>query len=330
MIVKASALNLECKFNHGNYAYVGNYYACEIQNINIQTSDNREMTQVIGTHSNGRNNKNVEHISAVSKTIRFLPKRLEVLFPNLKTMRLYACNMEEIRQSDLAPFGKNLEVICFDYNKIKYLEKDLFAKNEKLRYVYFDGNQIKFIHEKVFDNLNFLVTLWMNNNDCTRGVGNLQKDNNRDGVLRIISESKRLCSSGYEAFAVNIGVNSSNNTQNVKNVDENKEVTMIITNSISDKLNELISSTKKIENNCVNEKSKFIQEITNANKESLNEIVKSLNNNDNVLRENRKLKAEIESLKMQAITADRKDDCEFSETTVGNFIIVNIICPKLK
>lgn len=121
--------------------------------------------------------------------VEYFPHGLDKIFPDLYEVDFWHSGLKEIRQVDLKPFGK-LKSILVHNNMIEYIEKDLFKFNPDLVYVNLDYNKISYIDPNVFDNLNSLKWLFLINLSCI----DKRSWNDRQDTLNVITEMKGKCS----------------------------------------------------------------------------------------------------------------------------------------
>jgi Leucine-rich repeat (LRR) protein len=143
-----------------------------------------------GSHLSGKSNDDVTCFvsNKGSYVVEYFPRNLENIFKNLKMIAIERVRLKEIKQSDLRPFSK-LVNLWLDYNDIEFLEDGLFAYNPELKSVNFHNNKIIHIGTQVFENLNELTSLYLSNNKCI----DMYADNNQTVVKEIISQAKVKC-----------------------------------------------------------------------------------------------------------------------------------------
>lgn len=154
-------------------------------------NEQKEITEVAGSHRAGKNLTNVEtfYISSQSDT-NYMPTNLCTHFPNLKKIDIYAKKLVEVTK-DIFDGCSKLEVIYLrnlNFNnfsedifcrtptltkvmvidsKIEVLQKDIFKNNEKIFYIKFDNNGLKLadfeLSENQKSNINHFSFL---NNPC--------------------------------------------------------------------------------------------------------------------------------------------------------------------
>lgn len=131
---------------------------------------------------------NSEFRKKIIVEINFFPQGLAEIFPNLKAIRLTGVQLKEIHQSDLKPF-EQLKTLSLWDNDLEYLEKDLFLYNLNLVGISLEYNKISYIDPNVFDNLKSLIDLHLKNNICIS-----EKAVNSTGVTKIIQKIGYQCS----------------------------------------------------------------------------------------------------------------------------------------
>lgn len=135
---------------------------------------------VLGTHSGGRNNADVESIWIESQNeLTFVPSRLENFFPNLKVFYFYHTNLKSISSADLQPFSELLWLSVLQGSLIS-IDGDLFQFSEKIRGIDFNSNQIEHVGHNLATSLEELQYLGFLNNTCIN-----QEAGNRTAILQL-------------------------------------------------------------------------------------------------------------------------------------------------
>lgn len=191
----ALAYNIECEYKTKTDWYaIDNVYFCNIATnlskcahvIDVDTT----VTSVSGTHLDGKTNADVVGFRADGKTVNYFPHGLEKFFTPDKIVfiNIWSSGLKEIHGEDLAPYT-NVKFISFSDNDLEVIEPDLFKYNPKLEIIGFPKNKIKKVDTTVFDQLNGLVSLYMNKNACI----SKEVTRNRKKVLQLINEMKKKC-----------------------------------------------------------------------------------------------------------------------------------------
>lgn len=110
------------------------------------------------------------------KGVKFLPKNLFSVLPNLVAMQLWNCSVASINENHFKGLSKlkilslannrienvasdsfvdlvSLEHLSMPFNRIRSLGKSTFAALHALRQLYLNDNEIRFLHPKIFDAL---------------------------------------------------------------------------------------------------------------------------------------------------------------------------------
>jgi hypothetical protein len=133
---------IECKF----FEHESNGYTCEVESF-----ETHKIRSVTGMHLPGKSNKDVEFLSAKSKTLQHLPENLSQIFPKLEHISIESAEFREILQTDLEPFGDNLRTLSLTKTKLESLPADLFKANEMVGHLYIESDVFKHINKSMFD-----------------------------------------------------------------------------------------------------------------------------------------------------------------------------------
>ena len=170
-------------------------YRCEVKDgFTIDSIKERLIVLVEGHHTSFQTNNAVIGFCSEYKTIKYFPRGLEKVFPNIKSIYIWHAGLKQIEQADLEPLRS---LVDFDVwgNEIKEIPKDLFKYNTELKHISFTDNRITFIDPNVFDNLNGLAGLFL---DKTASYDwdpcvNFRIENDRDAVVEAIRELEGKC-----------------------------------------------------------------------------------------------------------------------------------------
>lgn len=101
-VMSTFAVEFTCLYRNSNWEYLDTVYNCEIFLVR-----NKELTEVLditGTHTPGKTFENVEGIYLFDKiATKKIPSKIEIYFPNLKSIRWSLSNLESISAGDLEP-----------------------------------------------------------------------------------------------------------------------------------------------------------------------------------------------------------------------------------
>jgi hypothetical protein len=160
-----AAVVIECEFKTEYWHVVGIFYSCNLSVDPSITSPGVTVTSATGNHEFLKIHADVQGFRSDDKTINFMPRGLNDVFPNLIGIAFNVAGMKEIHQSDLKQFPR-LRFFSLWNNAITVVEQDLFKFNPELEYVHLNGNKITQIHPTVFDHLSKLVMLSLEPSMC--------------------------------------------------------------------------------------------------------------------------------------------------------------------
>lgn len=181
----SAAIDFNCTYVELKW---GSNFSCKAENFEITSKDNRDLSMSSGTDSEVHK---VELFNVFNQIVHFFPRKLEEIFPHLNAIRIFHCELQEIKSEDLKPFGKNLKKLFLGRNEIKILESDLFVHSPKLESFGVRENQILTVEDGTFKNVPELMMLDMGNNPCFSGYF-FGVQNVRNGVLEVEESCKKL------------------------------------------------------------------------------------------------------------------------------------------
>jgi BTB/POZ domain/Leucine rich repeat len=124
-------------------------YACIIRGLSI-TRKGTEIIGVNGNHQETRTNFDVEKVQIYLSSIKFFPRGLGKIFPNLKSLIILKCGLREISRDDLKGL-ENLELLYLNGNHLISLPSDLFCDMKKLKKISFTGNKLERMSSKLLE-----------------------------------------------------------------------------------------------------------------------------------------------------------------------------------
>lgn len=98
-----------------------------------------------------------------SKNIKFLPKNLHQVFPNLVAFSFSSCSIEFVSGNHFQNLTKLKDLSLID-NKFKEIAADAFADLIDLQFLYLNQNRINFLWQTTFDSLKKLNVLSLTSN----------------------------------------------------------------------------------------------------------------------------------------------------------------------
>lgn len=159
-------MEIACSFNYGSLFEFYPIYTCLVDSADIN-EPGTFISAFNGTHQNGESNKDVEAISFRRCNVKYFPRGLPWIFPNLRKLNLFRTGLQAINRADLIGF-QDLESLCMVANKLKMLPSDLFHGMTKLKHIAFSGNQIEFmssdILKPIMNNADMYIDFLLNKN----------------------------------------------------------------------------------------------------------------------------------------------------------------------
>lgn len=158
----ATALVLECDFKE-HRSYWGLKYACVAKNLKTTLSD-RKVTEVTGTHLDGKTNKDVKKVLIQHQNCPYLPTNLGSHFENLEVLYVMKSNVSHLTNDDLT--GLKLKIFDVSYNPIKRLHKDYFNGQDLIEIISFYDCELNYVEKGVLDPLVNLKEGHFQFNEC--------------------------------------------------------------------------------------------------------------------------------------------------------------------
>lgn len=159
----AEFLILDCIFEFNAFK---DYTCFATESFEINSEDDRTITEVEGNHAEGKTNGDVKAFGARDITIKYFPKDLQKFFPQVAIIDIENSELQEITREDVAPFGSKLTTLFLAENEIENIEADTFTENTNLVSVSLNRNHIKYVGTGVFSKLSNLAVLQFEDNIC--------------------------------------------------------------------------------------------------------------------------------------------------------------------
>lgn len=179
---------LNCTFEKSDYSKYP--YTCTAGSDLITSENDREITEVIGEHLEGKNHDNVESLIVFSKISILFPRGVTKFFKNIQEVLIYNTKLEALTKDDLEQFGENLKRFLLYGNPIKVIEPQLFVHNKNLKLIEFQSSRVEVVNESAFDGLDKLEDLNLQMNRCTSSRDFAWK---RENVLKLIKSVAEKC-----------------------------------------------------------------------------------------------------------------------------------------
>lgn len=190
LIIISTPLNLNCTYNkNADWWIVKFVYQCDIKSyISVQTPQESLIYSINGNHLLYHGNNDVKGFVIQKLVVQFFPTQLDKFFKNLELIHISHCNLKEVHQTHVKPFPKLRAIVLHD-NDIEVIENGLFDYNLNLEIVWLNKNKLIHIGMNVFDDLNKLTYLNLEDCNCI----SMHAKNNTIEVKQIIKISKEKC-----------------------------------------------------------------------------------------------------------------------------------------
>lgn len=145
---------MEIKCKYWNRVWKGpdftSYYGCQVSEASI-TKPGTDIKAFIGEHEQGKTIFDVEMVwFDNTAVIEYIPRRIHLIFPNLKILIIGFCGLKSINCNDLKGF-ENLEIFWIYKSKLRSLPLDLFKGMTKLKDFQVFGNDLEFLSSKLLE-----------------------------------------------------------------------------------------------------------------------------------------------------------------------------------
>lgn len=161
-------------FGEFKYEEKHDIYKCNITRV-ISWKVDEKVLRTVGDHQKDKTNDNLSAISFNNIRIDHFPRRLEMFFPNLRTLTINSCGLQSIRKFDLIGL-ENLKQLTLNGNEISALPDNLFEATPNIETLSFYSNRIRFIGMNIFNPLSKLkyanFKMNVNIDVCFKTVGN--------------------------------------------------------------------------------------------------------------------------------------------------------------
>jgi Leucine-rich repeat (LRR) protein len=131
----------------------------------IENIGDATINSISGAHLKGKSSNDVTAFDQEYIKFSHFPKNFHDHFDNLQKIRMKNSQLKKIHAENLENL-EELKILDLTFNKIEFLESNLFAKNPKLEEIYLTGNIIKFVHPNAFSNPPSFKILDFIDNEC--------------------------------------------------------------------------------------------------------------------------------------------------------------------
>lgn len=157
-------MEIQCRFEYINWTHNPKLYTCFVTSATI-TEPNTEIKFFKGAHQLGKDNKNVQGIKFLNTDVRYFPRRLETIFPNLIAFDIENCGLRKVTRRDVKGL-ENLEDFSLYENELTSLSSDLFGGFHKLKMISLNDNKLEILSSQLLKPVlgNELIHVHLNNN----------------------------------------------------------------------------------------------------------------------------------------------------------------------
>ncbi|KAG5668284.1 hypothetical protein PVAND_016231 [Polypedilum vanderplanki] len=184
----SSSFTINCNFQSINLTSIGNFYICQTRNI--PTTSGTIITNITGTHENGKSNFDVEGIDIQGNLfLSFFPRGFGNFFPNIKAFMIHYTSITTLYGDELDEFPK-LQYFIFGQSNLTTISSHLFEKTPNLVHIWFDWNTIEKVGHYLFTplNISMLQDVSFFNNICINRWATSQV-----GINNLINELREKC-----------------------------------------------------------------------------------------------------------------------------------------
>jgi Leucine-rich repeat (LRR) protein len=179
--------SFDCEFIHIKVTKIYGIYKCIAANLTVYSEDER-IVGVGGLHKSENTNENVQIFIIENQVCHYLPKDLNLRFPNVYHLDVRNSGLKAINGERMEMFPK-LRHLYVRNNPIEALPENLFEHNLLLESMDLSDNRIKTVESNVFETLTKLIVLNIERNQCIDGFAFEE-----DSLRKLKVEIYRKCS----------------------------------------------------------------------------------------------------------------------------------------
>jgi Leucine-rich repeat (LRR) protein len=165
----ATDINIKCDYILITILKVKQIYKCKVENFVAENKFDK-IAVVNGIQKSDKTNQDVQFFIMENQICHYLPADIGVHFPNLNHVDIKNSSVLKIEQSSLKSMP-NLKILYLKKNFISEIERDLFKFNPHLEFINFDDNRITKIDIDFIKNLQNIVSVSLERNECIDSFG---------------------------------------------------------------------------------------------------------------------------------------------------------------
>lgn len=142
-------MNIKCEFF---FSLPNSYsrYECDVTSI-LYLPNSKALT-ASGTHLMGNSNEDVETLQFSDIHVKYFPRGIGEMFPNLKELNISSCGLKKITKQDLIGLEK-LTSLSLVNNKLVSLPSNLLENLDNISICSIREKELKFVDSKMFEHL---------------------------------------------------------------------------------------------------------------------------------------------------------------------------------
>ncbi|KAG5668287.1 hypothetical protein PVAND_016234 [Polypedilum vanderplanki] len=183
----SNSFTVNCNYGYWDIVQINTLYQCET--TNILTTSGEFVTNVTGTHLNGKNYNDIEAIKIDGKySLSFVPRGLKNFFPKIRVIHIFFASIGTLFGDEFDEFP-NLEYLALTSCGLTTISSKLFENTPKIAFVTFNNNQLKRIGFDLFTPLNVRQLREVN----FAYVGCISRSVYTENVISLINDLRQKC-----------------------------------------------------------------------------------------------------------------------------------------
>lgn len=142
-------MEIKCSFKFVQWEDNRKLYTGLVKTASV-TVKGTEVNTATGRHQSKKSNEIVQGIWFTKNKLKFFPRGLQKIFPNLVALNLTDCGLTSISLEDFGGL-QNLKGICLDRNLLTSLPSDLFVGFKRLKVISVRDNKLETLSSNLFN-----------------------------------------------------------------------------------------------------------------------------------------------------------------------------------